>query len=80
MILATQTVAEQIADLVLYATAVTLGVSISFALALIGTMHATDARREQRTLRAVPWTILALLGYVAVLVCAAKGILVVMKK
>ncbi len=80
MILAAQSVAEQIADLVLYATVVTLGVSLAFALALIGTVHASDARRDQRVVRAVPWTILAVLGYAAIVALAVKGILVVTKK
>lgn len=80
MILAAQSVAQQIADLVLYATVVTLGVSLAFALALVGTVHASDARRDQRVLRAIPWTILALAGYAAVAAFAIKGILVVTKK
>ena len=80
MILAAQSVAQQIADLVLYATVVTLGVSIAFALALIGTVHATDARRERRTVAAIPWTVLAVLGYAAFVAFAVKGITVVTKK
>ena len=80
MILAAQSVAEQIADLVLYATVVTLGVSITFALALIGTVRAGDARREHRVAAAIPWAVIAALSFAAVLAFAIKGITVVTKK
>lgn len=80
MILAAQSVTEQIADLVLYATVVTLGLSLAFAFALIGTVHATDARREHRTVAAIPWTVLAVLGYGVFIALAVKGIVVVTQK
>lgn len=80
MILAAQSVSEQIADLILYATIVTLGVAMSFALALVGTVQAADARRAGRTGAAVPWGLLALLGYAAIIGFAVKGLIVVTQK
>lgn len=80
MILAAQSVASQIGDLALYATVVTLGVSMSFALALVGTVRASEARREGGGLIAVPWSVLAILGYGAFIALAVKGIVVVTQK
>ena len=62
MILAAQSVSSQLADLVLYATITTCGVSLSFALALVGTVRASESRRGGSVAGAVPWTLLAVLG------------------
>lgn len=80
MIVAAQSVAEQIADLILYATVVTLGVALSFALALIGTVRATERRRDGHLAAALPWTVLALAGFAAFIAFAVKGIIVVTQK
>lgn len=80
MILAVQSVSSQLADLALYATITALGVSLSFALALVGTVRASEARRAQRMASAVPWSLLALLGYGAFAALAVKGIIVVTQK
>ncbi len=80
MILAAQSVSSQLVDLVLYATIATLGVSLSFALALVGTVRASESRRGGSVAGAVPWTLLAVLGYAAFAALAVKGIIVVTQK
>lgn len=80
MMAADPSVTSQIADLALYATAVTLGVSLAFALALVGTVRASEARRDGSAATALPWSILAFLGYAAFAALAIKGIIVVTTK
>lgn len=80
MILAADAVLPQLGDLALYATAVALGVSVAFSLALVGTVRASEARRGGSTLAALPWSLLALLGYAAFLALAVKGVAVVTTK
>ena len=80
MITAADAVLPQLRDLALYATVVALGVSFSFAIALVGTVRASDARRAGNTAAALPWSLLALIGYAAFAVLAVKGVLVVTTK
>ncbi len=59
---------------------VAVGVSFCFSLALVGTIRATDARREGRRAAVLPWTALALVAYAAFGALAVLGVLVVIDK
>ena len=80
MIVAAEKVLPQLRDLALYATGVALGVSLAFALALVGTVRASEARRSGSSAAALPWSLLALAGYLAFAALAIKGIKVVTTK
>ncbi len=78
--LAENSVAQQLLTLAAEGFLVAVGVSLFFSLALVGTIRATDARRDGRTAAALPWTVLALLAYTGFFAFAVLGVLVVVDK
>ena len=78
--LAADSVGQQLLTLTWQGLGVTIGVTLCFSLALVGTIRASDARREGHNAAVVPWTVLALLAYTAFAGFAVLAVLVVVDK
>ena len=77
---AAKTVAEQLLQLAAEGLIVTIGVTLCFSLALVGTVRAGDARRDGRNARLVSWSLLAAICFVAFAGFVVLGIAVVTHK
>jgi hypothetical protein len=80
MRLAADSVAQQLFTLAWQGLSVTIGVTLCFSLALVGTIRASDARRAGHNAAIVPWTVLALVAYAAFIGFAVLAVLVVVDK
>jgi hypothetical protein len=78
--LAEDSVAQQLLTLTAEALGVTVGVTLCFSLALVGTIRANDARRDGRTAAALPWTAVALLAFAGFGLFTVLAVLTVVNK
>jgi hypothetical protein len=72
IVLAAESVAEQLLTLAAQGFGVAVGVILAFSLALSATIRVTDARRAGHRAAVLPWTVVALVAY------AAFGLMVVL--
>jgi hypothetical protein len=78
--LAAESVAHQLLTLAWQGLGVTIGVTLCFSLALVGTIRASEARREGHNVAVLPWTALALVAYAAFALFAVLAVVVVVDK
>jgi hypothetical protein len=77
---ADHSVAHQLLTLTLQGMGVTIGVTLAFSIALVGTIRATEARGRQSTAAALSWSVMAVLAYATFIGFAVLGVLVVVDK
>jgi hypothetical protein len=78
--IADHSVGHQLLTLTLEGLGVTIGVTLAFSLALVGTIRATEARGRRSTAAALSWSAIAVLAYATFLGFAVLGVLVVVDK
>ena len=79
-LLAAESVGHQLLTLAWQGLGVTIGVTLCFSLGLVGTIRASEARRDGHNAAVVPWTLLAVLAFAAFAAFAVLAVAVVVDK
>ena len=80
IVLAAESVGQQLLTLAWQGLGVTIGVTLCFSFALVATIRASEARRDGHNVAVVPWTVLAVLAYAAFAGFAVLAVAVVVDK
>jgi hypothetical protein len=78
--LAAESVGQQLLTLAWQGLGVTIAVTFCFSFALVGTIRASEARRDGHNAAVVSWTLLAVIAYAAFAAAAVLAIAVVVDK